>query len=249
MNDPETFLSRWSRRKRASLQHDSAAISSPSLSGEGVRGARGGTALPQPPDPQLSPTPGEREGGPMPAPTELAFDPASLPPIESITAETDVRAFLAPGVPAELTRAALRRTWTCDPQIRNFVGLADYDWDFNAAGAVAGFGPLPATDEIGKIATRIVELNRASEDAGGATNFAPTIPTPETEAGPTPETEAGRVAPAEADNRATPMKSAGMAQSDDIARHVGTAAAKQHENAKPETPNTVRHRHGGALPK
>ena len=37
----------------------------------------------------------------------------------SITAATDIRAFLAPGVPAELTRAALRRAWTADPAIRD----------------------------------------------------------------------------------------------------------------------------------
>jgi len=43
-------------------------------------------------------------------------------------------------------RAALRRVWTTDVKIRDFVGLADYDWDFNAAGSMAGFGPLESTD-------------------------------------------------------------------------------------------------------
>jgi Protein of unknown function (DUF3306) len=42
---------------------------------------------------------------------EPAFDVTKLPPIESITADSDIRAFLAPGVPPELTRAALRRAW------------------------------------------------------------------------------------------------------------------------------------------
>ena len=73
---------------------------------------------------------------------------ASLPPLESITAESDIRAFLAPGVPPELTRAALRRAWAADPKIRDFVGLAEYDWDFNTPGAMAGFGPLEMTDEL-----------------------------------------------------------------------------------------------------
>src|SRR5206468_2882356 len=71
-----------------------------------------------------------------------------LPPIESITADTDIRAFLAPGVPSELTLAALRRAWIADPKIRDFVGLADYDWDFNAAKAATGFGPLELTDDL-----------------------------------------------------------------------------------------------------
>ena len=33
-------------------------------------------------------------------------------------APSDIRAYLAPGVPAELTRAALRRAWLADPTIR-----------------------------------------------------------------------------------------------------------------------------------
>ena len=49
----------------------------------------------------------------------------ALPATESITADTDIRAFLAPGIPAHLTRAALRRAWAADPAIRDFVGLAE----------------------------------------------------------------------------------------------------------------------------
>src|SRR6202040_2459051 len=84
------------------------------------------------------------------------FDPLSVPSIESITADTDIRGFLAPGVPPELTRAALRRAWAADPKIRDFVGLADYDWDFNAPGSMAGFGSLEMTDELRRMAARIV---------------------------------------------------------------------------------------------
>src|SRR6202030_2550882 len=85
-------------------------------------------------------------------PADPPFDPLSLPPLESIAADTDIRGFLAPGVPSELARAALRRVWTADPKIRDFVGLADYDWDFNAPGAMAGFGPLEVTDEQRRVA-------------------------------------------------------------------------------------------------
>jgi hypothetical protein len=58
-----------------------------------------------------------------------------LPPIESIGAESDIRCFLAPGVPAELTRAALRRAWVVDPAIRDFVGLSENSWDFDRPSA------------------------------------------------------------------------------------------------------------------
>jgi Protein of unknown function (DUF3306) len=72
------------------------------------------------------------------------FDPASLPPIGSITA--DIVAFLKSDVPMELTRAALRRAWTSDPAIRDFIGIADNQWDFNDPNGISGFGPLDATE-------------------------------------------------------------------------------------------------------
>ena len=75
-------------------------------------------------------------------PAESPFDAANLPPIESIGAASDIRPFLAPGVPAELTRAALRRAWSTDPAIRDFIGLSENSWDFNAPDGVPGFGSL-----------------------------------------------------------------------------------------------------------
>jgi hypothetical protein len=69
------------------------------------------------------------------------FDAASLPSIDTIAADTDIVAFLQSGVPAELTRAALRRAWTSDPAIRNFIGIAENQWDFNDPNGIPGFGP------------------------------------------------------------------------------------------------------------
>ncbi|MGZ3293777.1 MAG: DUF3306 domain-containing protein, partial [Xanthobacteraceae bacterium] len=97
-------------------------------------------------------------------PPASGFDWTKLPPIEAITAESDIRAFLAPGVPPELTRAALRRVWAADPKIRDFVGLADYDWDFNRPGAIAGFGPLEMTDELRRQVVQMVGSS-LTEDA------------------------------------------------------------------------------------
>jgi hypothetical protein len=74
------------------------------------------------------------------------FDPASLPSIDSITADTDIVSFLKSGVPTELTRAALRRAWTSDPAIRDFIGIAENQWDFNDPNGMAGFGRLDASE-------------------------------------------------------------------------------------------------------
>ena len=99
------------------------------------------------------------------AAAEPAFDPTSLPPIESITAGSDIRAFLQAGVPAELTKAALRRVWTTDPAIRDFIGIAENQWDFTDPTAMPGFGPLEATDDVRELVAQAMgklrQLSRA----------------------------------------------------------------------------------------
>jgi hypothetical protein len=146
MSDPGKFLSRWSRRKREAAQITDETMT-PAASEPAVEAARGKQAAPS--DNLATPSDATKS----PAPT---FDLASLPAIELITADTDIRAFLAPGVPPELTRRALRRAWAADPKIREFVGLADYDWDFNTPGSMAGFGPLEMTDKLRQVVARII---------------------------------------------------------------------------------------------
>ena len=93
-----------------------------------------------------------------PPPTESPFDAANLPPTESIRAASDIRPFLAPGVPADLTRAALRRAWSTDPAIRDFIGLSENSWDFNAQDGVPGFGSLTPQ--------RLARMNGEAESSG-----------------------------------------------------------------------------------
>ena len=83
------------------------------------------------------------------------FDLASLPSIDSIAADTDIIAFLRAGVPPELTRAALRKAWTSDPAIRDFIGIAENQWDFNDPGAIPGFGPLELTENAAEILSQV----------------------------------------------------------------------------------------------
>ena len=71
-----------------------------------------------------------------------SFDATNLPPIKSIGTGSNIRPFLASGVPADLMRAALRRAWSTDLAIRDFIGLSENSWDFNAPGGVPGFGSL-----------------------------------------------------------------------------------------------------------
>jgi Protein of unknown function (DUF3306) len=155
MSDQENFIARWSRRKREATEDAEGAKSAglpggPEVSAEAGKGGRH----------ESDPAPVEVG---VPQPSEIGFDLTKLPSIETITAGTDIRAFLAPGVPAEMTRAALRRAWTSDPNIRDFVGLSENSWDFNAPDTIAGFGKLEITDELKAQVMRMLGGGGAAE--------------------------------------------------------------------------------------
>jgi hypothetical protein len=95
----------------------------------------------------------KQEAGKAEAPA-VPFDLANLPPIESLTSEDDMSVFLQSGVPADMVRAALRSAWRVDPAIRDFVGIAESQWDFNDPAAMPGFGPLDPMDEAQGVVTR-----------------------------------------------------------------------------------------------
>jgi hypothetical protein len=122
MTGPDNFIRRWARLKRAS----ETALEIETVSAS------------------VEPTTAQPQTGGVP---DEPFDPASLPSLESIAADTDIGAFLRSGVPAELTRAALRRAWASDPAIRDFIGIAENQWDFNDPDGIPGFGPLLVTDD------------------------------------------------------------------------------------------------------
>jgi hypothetical protein len=99
---------------------------------------------------------------------DAPFDLASLPSIESIAADTDIGAFLRSGVPAELTRAALRRAWAKDPAIRDFIGIAENQWDFNDPDAIPGFGLMRVTDNAPAMLTQVLgELENVGVQLSG----------------------------------------------------------------------------------
>ncbi|CAH0166016.1 DUF3306 domain-containing protein [Roseomonas sp. CECT 9278] len=130
MSGEDGFLSRWSRRKRA---------------------IEAGRPLPEPEAAAPPPAP------PPPAaavPEEPPFDITTLPPIDSLTLASDFTAFLRKEVPAALQRAALRRAWSLDPAIRDFVGPADYAWDYNAPDGVPG-GSLELVGDVREMLAQV----------------------------------------------------------------------------------------------
>ncbi len=83
------------------------------------------------------------------APAELEVDLSKLPNIEELTADSDITGFLQKGVPDALQRMALRRMWSLDPAIRDFVEVAENQWDFNAVGGIPGlFQEIPPGTDV-----------------------------------------------------------------------------------------------------
>lgn len=196
MSEPENFLARWSSRKlakrtspeRPDVQHRPADATD-----AGDDGALAET---------------RKDGD---APENQLLDPAQLPPLDSIGADTDITAFLRRDVPPELTRAALRRAWTSDPAIKNFVGLVENGWDFNDPSAMPGFGPI-SPEEVARLAGKVFEA------------------LPE----PAPEGEAeGRSASEQksqlASTNATPAGSLEAQKTAQPQREIGNDAAQQNE--------------------
>jgi Protein of unknown function (DUF3306) len=213
MSDEE-FLRRWSRRKQEAKQESKAAEQAPSPPGQ--------TAAASPETAEVA--------------SEPEIDLSKLPSIDSITAATDITEFLRKGIPAELSRAALRRAWATDPTIRDFVGLAENAWDFTDPNAIPGFGALHGTPEqIGAMVERVI---------GGVRNAADKLvelPEKEQERA---KADQERVSATEA----LPDEAKSATRLTDLSAQP-VAAAQPEASAEEDGGMAVRRRtHGGALP-
>jgi hypothetical protein len=209
MSDEE-FLKRWSRRKQESKAAEQA------------------------------PSPPRQTAAASPETAEVASEPeidlSKLPSIDSITAATDITEFLRKGIPAELSRAALRRAWATDPTIRDFVGLAENAWDFTDPNAIPGFGALHGTPEqIGAMVERVI---------GGVRNAADKlVELPEKEQ-QRAKADQERVSATEA----PPDEAKSATRLTDLSAQP-VAAAQPEASAEEDDGMAVRRRtHGGALP-
>jgi hypothetical protein len=212
MSDDD-FLTRWSRRKRE------AAKSEPPPAEPAA------PAKVDAPAAETSAAPPETE------PVDLA----SLPSLESITESTDITPFLRQGVPEELKRSALRKMWTSDPAIRDFIGIAENQWDFNDPASIPGFGEIDfSPEQVRQMAARLVgDVERVAEHVQAAL-----------------EPESAQDVTAQ--NAATVSIEVSNPQAEDHPAVQDENVAPQQEKNSPE--ETVRRltrarRHGGALPR
>ena len=109
----------------------------------------------------------------LPEAIKPAFDPSTLPGLDSIDAQTDIKVFLQSWVPEELRLAALRRAWTADSAIRDFVGLQESDWDFNDPNSIAGFGELGPDIDVEILVAQI--FGETSQMAARTREHQPTL--------------------------------------------------------------------------
>ena len=206
MSADESFLARWSRRKRDTAAERNRL--SPEQAEDRVPRATAGTA-------EFA-----QQTGPL-------ADHASLPPIESIGAGSDVLAFLAPGVPADLARAALRRAWSADPAIRDFIGLSENSCDFTAPGGVPGFGSV-TVEEVRRLLSQLLGEPSATEVGRPASE---------------------RLSEDQITDRAKEEPELGDNHAAAGPRADANYLAPQHEFGTRESrPRLQRRRHGGALP-
>lgn len=130
------FLNRWSKRKtEARRDPDLDPISPDPAAAAAAEEPRADQAEVQPP--------------PLPNDPEIAAQIAALPPLEEITAGTDIRPFLQDFVPRALKNAAMRRAWVSDPIISTHLDVArDYAWEFNSGPMPVGFSTGLGADAV-----------------------------------------------------------------------------------------------------
>jgi hypothetical protein len=228
MTAPENPLSRWARLKR---QSDAGRSTEPPENAAPLDAAAAtGTET-------ISPRNDEANDQP--------FDPASLPSIATITGDTDIRGFLQSCVPADLTRAALRQAWASDPAIRDFIGIAENQWDFNDPTAMPGFGPLPASDNVPALLARAI--GATGKGRGTIAERSLSLAQPPAAAADHEHVAADRSLPQAPDEG--PAADTGIAGADAAPESARAIEANDEANDEANLPSPNRRYHGGALPR
>lgn len=121
---------------------------------------------------------------PVPEPIRIE----DLPPVASLTRDSDYTVFLRPDVPPDLKREALRKLWTSDPALANLDDPRDYAEDYTDVCSV---------ERVIKTLYRVGQ-GFLAEDAPAEPEPAATLP----EAEPSPDSLAHRSIAPEASGKA-----------------------------------------------
>ena len=183
-----------------------------------------------------------------PAEPDAAEPQEALPRLDDLSAESDLTPFLREGVPSTLKNTALRKMWSLDPAIRDYVGPAEYAWDFNDPGSMAGFGPLRAGKSVVDFLSKVdrSDLQEKAEKPQAVPQQEAVAPSDEEPAALSDEPPAisGAAEPALPD--APPENPYPASTPNDIADAGGPGDRATPAKAPRKS---ARSRHGGALPR
>jgi hypothetical protein len=235
MSEHEHFVSRWSRLKHEAESRGKRQTEPPE------RAAPSSTAETSSAD--------QDEAAGTETPATPIVDPADLPSLESITAGTDIGIFLRSGVPAELTVAALRRAWVSDPVIRDFIGIAENQWDFTNPATIPGFGPLQETgDKLNLMAQTVPTLDRSLDEISA--RLSDTDASAEETKSVTGGSRRDEIGDAIGEKEAiSATRGVDGGTSNAAPENDGVEAAVQNDLFPGGTTPRRRHAHGGALPR
>ena len=229
----EPFLARWARRKRDAQGPPAEArreeqIADPAASGDPVSADARGTD------------------------EASELDLSKLPKVEELTAESDISAFLDKRVPQFLRNAALSRMWSLDPTIRDFIEVAENQWNWNVPGGAPFYEEmLSVPGELGQAVAHIGgEAGRllTGQSGDGATDHGKLIDNADIRPKDDDRGEAHAAIAAAPQNAPTSeLRAADVegASSNAAFDEIRPNAASQHGS---EFAVASRRRHGGALP-
>lgn len=100
----------------------------------------------------------KRQPAEPPQPLAVAAEApqVEIPPDAATIPLDDITAWLGRSIPEGWREIALRRMWSADISIRDFIGPADYAWDWNTPGGAPGWGPMRAADDIVRLLSRAI---------------------------------------------------------------------------------------------
>jgi hypothetical protein len=188
---------------------------------------------------------------PEPVP-EAAPEELPLPSLDSIVPGSDLTAFFQKHVPEALRTAALRKLWVTDPEIKNFIEMADYQWDFNNPDSIPGWSSSIEGVDVKGMLEKVMGIEKPAPEVSARNLPAMAPESPEQSS---PELQVDEKA-------ARPEVMKGIRENTETAIKTGTlvdeAVASDHsliqngavQNITKESSvyDVVRKRRGGALP-
>jgi hypothetical protein len=142
---------------------------------------------------------------------------------------------MQPGVPSALRHAALRRAWSADPAIRNFMGPTENYWDAAGPDGVPGFGDLDPSFDVKRMVSELFgetasERAHSEPDLVESSNVSPSPPT--------------EIAEDHSEANTTGQSEQGSTGSDGDLENVAT----QKQSSQSQPPKKIARRHGSAMP-